>query len=97
MLFLAKIREIWNFLWIIRDTKTLKVVDPMVAVFLLFSQCLRVAEVSLIGYVRPWGTRLKGHLISKWFFEVVDFLKKPNENTSYTSKNEFIRSFFGGN
>ena len=40
---------------------------------------------------------LKGHLISKWFFEVVDFLQKTNENTSHTSKNEFIRSFFGGN
>ena len=39
----------------------------------------------------------KGHLISKWFFEVVDFLQKTNENTSHTSKNEFIRSFFGGN
>ena len=39
----------------------------------------------------------KGQLISKWFFEVVDFLQKMNENNSHTSKNEFIRSFFGGN
>ena len=39
----------------------------------------------------------KGQLISKWFFEVVDFLQKTNENTSHSSKNEFIRSFFGGN
>ena len=39
----------------------------------------------------------KGQLISKWFFGVVDFLKKTNENKSHSSKNEFIRSFFGGN
>ena len=38
----------------------------------------------------------KGHLISKWFFGVVDFLQKTNENKSLSSKNEFIRSFFGG-
>ena len=37
----------------------------------------------------------KGQLISKRFLEVVDFLKKTNENTSHTSKNELIRSFFG--
>ena len=37
----------------------------------------------------------KGHLISEWFFEVVDFLQKTNKNTSHTSKNEFICSFFG--
>ena len=39
---------------------------------------------------------LKGQLISKWFFEVVDSLQKTNENNSHSSKNEFIRSFFGG-
>ena len=39
----------------------------------------------------------KGQLISKWFFEVVDFLQKTNENNLHSSKNEFIRSFFGGN
>ena len=39
----------------------------------------------------------KGQLISKRFFEVVDFLQKTNENNSHSSKNEFIRSFFGGN
>ena len=37
----------------------------------------------------------KGQLISKWFFGIIDFLQKTNENTSHTSKNEFIRSFFG--
>ena len=39
----------------------------------------------------------KGQLISKRFFGVVDFLQKTNKNMSYSSKNEFIRSFFGGN
>ena len=39
----------------------------------------------------------KGQLISKWFFGVVDFLQKTNENKSHSSKVEFIRSFFGGN
>ena len=29
--------------------------------------------------------------------EVDDFLQKTNENNSHSSKNEFIRSFFGGN
>ena len=39
----------------------------------------------------------KGQLISKWFFEVVTFLQKTNENNSHTCKNEFINSNFGGN
>ena len=39
----------------------------------------------------------KSQLISKRFFEVVDFLQKTNKNKSHTSKNEFSRSFFGGN
>ena len=39
----------------------------------------------------------KGQVISKWFLEVVNFLKKTNENKSLSSKNELIRSFFGGN
>ena len=39
----------------------------------------------------------KGQLISKWFFGVVDFLQKTNENKSHSSKSELIRSFFGGN
>ena len=39
----------------------------------------------------------KGQLILKWFFEVVDFLQKTNENKSHTSKKELFRSFFGGN
>ena len=37
--------------------------------------------------------KAKGHLISKWFFRVVDFLQKMNENKSHSSKNELIRSF----
>jgi hypothetical protein len=39
----------------------------------------------------------KGQLISKWFYEVVDFLQITNENNSHSSKSELIRSFFGGN
>ena len=39
----------------------------------------------------------KGQLISKRFFGIADFLQKTNENTSHTSKNELISSFFGGN
>ena len=41
--------------------------------------------------------KIKGQLISKRFFEVVDFLQKMNENNSHTSKNELFHSFFGGN
>ena len=40
---------------------------------------------------------IKGQLISKRFFEVLDFLQKTNENNSHSSKNAFIHSFFGGN
>ena len=37
----------------------------------------------------------KGQIISKCLFGVFNFFQKTNENTSHTSKNEFIRSFFG--
>ena len=37
----------------------------------------------------------KGQVISKGFFGVFNFFQKTNENTSHSSKNEFIRSFFG--
>ena len=37
----------------------------------------------------------KGHIISKCLFGVFNFFQKTNENTSHSSKNEFIRSFFG--
>ena len=37
----------------------------------------------------------KGQIISKCLFGVFNFFKKTNENSSHTSKNEFIRSFFG--
>ena len=39
----------------------------------------------------------KGELISKWFFEVVNFLQKTNKNNSHRIKNEIICLFFGGN
>ena len=37
----------------------------------------------------------KGQIISKCLFGVFNFFQKMNENTSYSSKNEFIHSFFG--
>ena len=40
-------------------------------------------------------TYTKGQLISKCIFGVSNFFQKTNENTSHSSKNEFIRSFFG--
>ena len=39
----------------------------------------------------------KDQLISKCLFGVFNFFQKTNENTSHSSKNEFIGSFFGGN
>ena len=36
----------------------------------------------------------KGQIISKCFFSGRGFFQKTNENTSHTSKNEFIRSVF---
>ena len=38
---------------------------------------------------------VKGRLISKAYCQGRGFSQKTNENTSHTSKNEFIRSFFG--
>ena len=37
----------------------------------------------------------KGQLISKCLFVVFNFFQKTNKNTSHSSKNEFIHSFFG--
>ena len=37
----------------------------------------------------------KGQLISKYLFVDFNFFQKTNENTSCSSKNEFICSFFG--
>ena len=39
----------------------------------------------------------KGQLISKCFFGVFTFFQKTNENKSTSSKDEFVRSFFGRN
>ena len=38
---------------------------------------------------------VKGQIISKHFFPCRGFFQKTNENTSHTSKNKFIHSFFG--
>ena len=38
---------------------------------------------------------VKGQLISKCLFGVFNFFQKVNENTSHSSKNEFICLFFG--
>ena len=37
----------------------------------------------------------KGQIILKCLFGVFNFFQKRNENTSHTSKNEFICLFFG--
>ena len=37
----------------------------------------------------------KGHVFFEMVFGIIDFLQKTNKNTSYSSKNEFICSFFG--
>ena len=37
----------------------------------------------------------KGQLISKCLFGVVNFFQKTNGNTSHTSKNKLVCSFFG--
>ena len=39
--------------------------------------------------------RAKGQLISKCLFCVFNFFQKTNKNTSQSSKNEFVCSFFG--
>ena len=39
--------------------------------------------------------RTKSQIISKCLFGVFNFFQKTNENTSHSSRNEFIGSFFG--
>ena len=39
----------------------------------------------------------KGHIISKGLFDVLEFSQKTNERIFRSSKNEFVRSFFGEN
>ena len=45
--------------------------------------------------MKPDFESIKGQLISKYIFDVFNFFQKTNENTSHSSKNEFICSFFG--
>ena len=40
-------------------------------------------------------TNTKGQIISKCLFGVFNFFQKTNKNKSHSSKNEFVRSFFG--
>ena len=40
-------------------------------------------------------TAYKTYKLAKCLFGVFNFFQKPNENTSHSNKNEFIRSFFG--
>ena len=37
----------------------------------------------------------KGRIISKELFGVLEFSQKTNEKIPHSSKNEFVRSFFG--
>ena len=45
--------------------------------------------------VLRWGISIKGQLLSKCRFVDFNFFQKTNKNTSHSSKNEFIRLFFG--
>ena len=56
---------------------------------------LDIAKYKVQGFQEYLNFFSKGQLISKWFFGVVDFLQKTNENMSHSSKNKFVRSFFG--
>ena len=49
-------------------------------VVMLFTKCLIVSIEDPIDPEK--STSFKGQLISKWFFWVVDFLQKTNENKS---------------
>ena len=62
----------------------------------------RNSRFELFSTVLSFGSSLslilgaaKGQLISKANCQGREFSQKTNENTSHTSKNEFIRSFFG--
>ena len=53
----------------------------------------RVSLTNILNYTNTFVP--KGQLISKANCQGRGFSQKTNENTSHTSKNEFIRSFFG--
>ena len=68
------------------------------------AHCAELAMAKALYYFRALamscrdgvrGHPTKGQIISKCFFGVFNFFQKTNENTSHSSKNEFISSFFG--
>ena len=65
--------------------------DSSHEIFFYFSFCS-----SPLRYLNcKFDAEAKGQSISKCLFGVFNFFNKTNENTSHSSKNEFIRSFFG--
>ena len=65
--------------------------DSSHEIFFYFSFCS-----SPLRYLNcRFDAEAKGQSISKCLFGVFNFFNKTNENTSHSSKNEFICSFFG--
>ena len=64
------------------------------SVALLLLTAVRTAYHSLFEFYSYDIVHFKGQLISKCLFCVFNFFQKTNENTSYTSKNKFIRCFW---
>ena len=64
--------------------------------FSKFDKGVRIRPIAISYFLvfMPLAFCSKDQIISKRFFLGRGFFKKTNENTSHTSKNEFIRSFF---
>ena len=56
---------------------------------------LNALDFSVLGTDMKWSVSFKGQLISKANQSSRGISQKTNWNTSHSSKNEFIRSFFG--
>ena len=52
-------------------------------------------QLDYVTLVKDLKISYKGQMISKRLFGVFNFFQKTNKNTSHSSKNEFIRLFFG--
>ena len=62
--------------------------------FILFDP-KKITHNPIMSCIRIPAVIFKGQIISKRFFPGRGFSQKTNGNMSHTSKNEFIRSFFG--
>ena len=52
-------------------------------------------QLDYVTLVKDLKISYKGQMISKRLFGVFNFFQKTNENTSHSSKNEFISLFSG--